>query len=40
MICSNCKNKMSFFGITERGNRKYYCNKCYKIEFKNRRGKV
>jgi ribosomal protein S27AE len=39
MICPNCGNKMSFFGITERGNRKYYCGECHKIEFKNGRRK-
>lgn len=39
MICPDCGNKMSFFGITERGDRKYYCEKCYKIGFENRRRK-
>lgn len=32
MVCPNCKNKMTLFGITERGEYKYYCNKCTRIE--------
>jgi ribosomal protein S27AE len=39
MICPDCENEMSFFGITEDGDYKYYCERCHKIEFENRRKK-
>lgn len=39
MMCPICRNIMSLFGVTERGEHKYYCNKCYKIEFEDRRRK-
>jgi len=37
MICPNCGNKMEMFGILESGMYKYYCTKCYRIEFKDRK---
>ncbi len=36
MICPNCGTKMEMFGVTERGQYKYKCNKCYRIELRKR----
>ena len=32
MICPKCKLPMAFFGVTEKGEDKYYCNECHRIE--------
>lgn len=34
-----CNEKMKMFGVTERGEYKYCCKKCYKIKLGPKRGK-
>ena len=34
MDTPNCCNKETdFIGVTDRGENKYYCNECYKIQY-------
>jgi len=40
MKCPNCGSEMEMFGILESGMYKYYCIKCHRIEFKDRRKNV
>lgn len=33
MICPKCKLPMAFFGVSDKGEDKYYCNECKHIAF-------